>query len=57
MIDYEGVLRIKGGGVCDQRVNDLTHSTVVKVHKLMYSIHLGATKVYRNMRYHYCGGE
>ena len=45
-IDEEGVLRIKGR-VCVPRVDDFFHTILTKAHSSGYSIHPGATKMYR----------
>ncbi|XP_049394492.1 uncharacterized protein LOC125858717 [Solanum stenotomum] len=52
VIDEEGVLRIKGW-VCVPRVDDLTHTILAEAHSSRYSIHPGATKMYRDPRKHY----
>ena len=52
IIDEEGVLRIKGR-VCVPRVDDLTHTILPQAHSTRYSIHPGATKMYRDLRQHY----
>ena len=52
IIDEEGILRIKGR-VCVPRVDDLIHTILTEAHSSRYSIHLGATKMYRDLRQHY----
>ena len=52
IIDEEGVLRIKGR-VCVPRVDDLIHTILTEAHSSRYSIHPGATKMYRDLRQHY----
>ena len=51
-IDEEGVLRIKGR-VCVPLVDDFIHPILTEAHSSRYSIHLGATKMYRDLRQHY----
>lgn len=46
MIDGEGVLRI----VCVLRVDDLIKIILIESHNSRYSIHYGATKMYRDLR-------
>ena len=48
-IDEEGVLRIKGR-VCVPRVDDLIHTILTEAHSSRYSIHPGATKMYRDLK-------
>ena len=48
-IDEEGVLRIKGR-VCVPRVNYLIHTILTESHSSRYSIHPGATKLYRDLK-------
>ena len=48
VIDEEGVLRIKGRG-CVTRVDDLIHIILTEAHSSRYSIHPGATKIYRDL--------
>ena len=48
-IDEEGVLRIKGR-VCVPRVDDFIHTILTKAHSSGYSIHPGATKMYRDLK-------
>ena len=52
VIDDEGVLRIKGR-VCVPRVDDLIHTILTMAHSSRYSIHPGATKMYRDLRQYY----
>ena len=51
-IDEEGVLRIKGR-VCVPRVDDLIHTNLTEAHSSRYSIHPGATKMYRDLKQHF----
>ena len=51
-IDEEGVLRIKER-VCVPRVDDLIHTILTEAHSSRYSIHLGATKMYRDLKQHF----
>ena len=51
-IDEEGVLRIKGR-VCVPRVDDFIHTILREAHCLRYSIHPGATKIYRDLKLHF----
>ena len=51
-IDEKGVLRIKGR-VCVPRVDDLIHTIPVESHSSRYSIHPGATKMYRDLKKHF----
>ena len=51
-IDEEGVLRIKGR-VCVPHVDDLIHTILTEAHSLRYSIHPGATKMYRDLKQHF----
>ena len=46
VMDEEGVLRINGR-VCVPRVDDLIYTILTEAHSSGYSIHLGATKMYR----------
>ena len=55
-IDKEGVLRIKGR-VCVPCVDDLIHTILIEAHSSRYSIHPGATKMYRDLKQHFCGVE
>ena len=48
IIDEEGVLRIKGR-VCVPRVDNLIHTILTEAHSSRYSIHTGATKMYRDI--------
>ena len=50
-IDKEGILRIKGS-VCVPRVDDLIHTILTEAHSSRYSIHPGATKMYRDLKQH-----
>ena len=52
IIDEEGVLRIKGR-VCVPRVDDLIHTILTEAHSSRYSIHPGATKMYRDLKQHF----
>ena len=52
IIDEEGILRIKGR-VCVPRVDDLIHTILTKAHSSRYSIHPGATKMYRDLKQHF----
>ena len=52
IIDEKGVLRIKGR-VCVPRVDDLTHTILTEAHSSRYSIHPGATKMYRDLKQHF----
>ena len=54
-IDEEGVLRIKGR-VCVPRVDDLIHTILTEAHSSRYSIHPGATKIYRDLKQHFLWG-
>ena len=47
-IDEEGVLRINGL-VCVTCVNDLINTILTEAHSSRYSIHPGATKIYRDL--------
>ena len=51
-IDEEGILRIKGR-VCVPRVDDLIHTILTEAHSSRYSIHPGATKMYRDLKQHF----
>ena len=51
-IDEEGVLRIKGR-VCVPRVDDLINTILKEAHSSRYSIHPGATKMYRDLKQHF----
>ena len=51
-IDEEGVLRIKGR-VCVPRIDDLIHTILTKANSSKYSIHPGATKMYRDLKQHF----
>ena len=48
-IDEEGVLRIKGR-VCVPRIDDLIRTILTEAHSSKYSIHPGATKMYRHLK-------
>ena len=48
-IDEGGVLRIKAR-VCVPRVDDLINTILVEAHSSRYSIHPGATKMYRDLK-------
>ena len=50
--DEEGILRIKGR-VCVPRVDDLVHTILAEAHSSSYSIHPGATKMYRDLKQHF----
>ena len=52
VIDEEGVLRIKGR-VCVPLVDDLIHTILIEAHCSRYSIHPGATKMYRDLKQHF----
>ena len=52
IMDEEGVLRIKGR-VCVPRVDDLIHTILRDAHSSGYSIHPGATKMYRDLKQHF----
>ena len=52
IMDEEGVLRIKGR-VCVPRVDDLIHTILTEAHSSRYSIHPGATKMYRDLKQHF----
>jgi len=47
-IDEEGVLRIKGR-VCAPHFDDLINTILTEAHSSRYSIHPGATKMYRDL--------
>ena len=51
-IDKEGVLRIKGR-VRVPRVDDLINTILTEAHSSRYSIHPGATKMYRDLKQHF----
>ena len=55
-IDEEGVLRIKGR-VCVPRVDDLINTILTESHSSRYSIHPGATKMYRDLSNTFGGVE
>ena len=48
----EGVLRIKGR-VCVPCVDDLINTILTEAHSSRYSIHPGATKMYRDLKQHF----
>ena len=52
IMDKEGVLRIKGR-VCVPPVDDLIHTIFTEAHSSRYFIHLGATKMYRDLKQHF----
>ena len=52
IMDEEGVLRIKGR-VYVPRVDDLIHTFLLEAHSSGYSIHPGATKMYRDLKQHF----
>ena len=52
IIDEEGILRINGR-VCVPRVDDLIHTILIEAHSSRYSIHPGATKMYRDLKQHF----
>ena len=45
-------MRIKGR-VCVPGVYDLTHTILTEAHSSRYSIHPGATKMYRDLKQHF----
>ena len=45
-------MRIKGR-VCLPCVNDLIHTILIEAHSSRYSIHPGATKMYRDLKKHF----
>ena len=51
-MDEEGVLRIKRR-VCVPRVDDFIHTILTEAHSSGYSIHPGATKMYRDLKQHF----
>ena len=51
-IHEEGILRIKGR-VCVPRVDNLIHTILIEAHSSRYSIHPGATKMYRDLKQHF----
>ena len=51
-IDEEGVLRIKGR-VCVPHADDLINTILTEAHSSRYSIHPGATKMYRDLKQHF----
>ena len=52
VIEDEGVLSIKER-VCVPRVDDLIHTILTEAHSSGYSIHPGATKMYRDLKQHF----
>ena len=52
ILDDEGILRIKGR-ICVPRVGDLIPLILKEAPSSRYSIHPGATKMYRDLRQHY----
>ena len=52
IMDEEGVLRIKGR-VCVPHVDDLINTILTEAHSSRYSIHPGATKMYRDLKQHF----
>ena len=52
VIDEEGILRIKVR-VCVPRVDDLIHIIHTEAHSSRFSIHPGATKMYRDLKQNY----
>ena len=52
VIDEEGVLRINRR-VCVPRVDDLIHTILTEAHSSRYSIHPGATKMYRDLKQYF----
>lgn len=52
IIDEEGVLRIKGR-VCVPLVDDFIHPILTEAHSSRYSLHPGATKMYRDLKTHF----
>ena len=51
-IHEEGILRIKGR-VCVPRVDNLIHTILTEAHSSRYSIHPGATKMYRDLKQYF----
>ena len=51
-INEEGVLRMKGR-VCVPRVDDFINTILIEAHSSRYSIHPGATKMYRDLKQHF----
>ena len=49
IMDKESVLRIKER-VCVPHVDDLIHTILTEAHSFGYSIHPGATKMYRDLK-------
>ena len=52
IMDEEGVLRIKGR-VCVPRIDDLIRIILTEAHSSRYSIHPGATRIYRDLKQHF----
>ena len=52
IMDEEGVLRITGR-VCVPHIDDLIHTILTESHSSGYSIHPGATKMYRDVKQHF----
>ena len=52
IMDEKGVLRIKGR-ICVPRVGDLIHTILTEAHSSRYSIHPGATMMYRDLKQHF----
>lgn len=48
-LNVTGLLRFKGR-LCAPRVSDLIYDVILAAHGSYYSIHLGITKVYGNLR-------
>ena len=48
-IDAEGIK----GRVCVPHVDDLIHTILTEAHSSRYSIHPGATKMYRDLKQHF----
>ena len=51
-INETGVFRIKGR-VCVPRIDDFIHTILIEAHSSGYSIHPGATKMYRDLKQHF----
>ena len=51
-MDEEGILTIKGR-VCVPRIDNLIHTILKEAHSSRYSIHPGATKMYRDLKQHF----
>ena len=52
IIDEEDILRIKGM-VCVPRIDNLIRTILTEDHSSRYSIHPGATKMYRDLKQHF----